>query len=111
MNNKVTISLEEYKELLLKNNKLNETQKIVLERIKDYIKENATYQKDGWGTVNGLKLNVDGEELLKIFKYVDKTEFLGIYKYVTDKDYKEKQEKQKMELLREIKETKKELED
>ena len=37
MHNKVTISLEEYKELLLKNNKLNETQKIVLERIKEYM--------------------------------------------------------------------------
>lgn len=108
---KVTISLEEYKELILnKDNKLRDTEKMVFDKIIDYIKEKVVYQKDGWDTVKGLELkNFKEKELLNIIRYVDGYLFLDIYKYATDKAYKEEQDKLKMERLRSIKELKKEV--
>ena len=108
---KVEISLEEYKELILnRDNKLRDTEKLLLDKIIDYIKEHIKYEKDGWNTVKGLEFkNFEEKELLRMIMYIDGYLFLDIYKYATDKEYKEQQDKLKMERLRDIKELKKEL--
>lgn len=110
-NNNVTISLEEYKELLLnKDNQLRDNEKILFDKIIEYIKEHIKYKKDGWDTVKGLEFNNFKEtELLRMIQYIDSYLFLDIYKYATDKSYKEEQDKLKMEKVRAIKDLKQEL--
>lgn len=107
----IEISLEEYKELILnRDNKLRDTEKILLERIIEYIKEHIKYEKDGWSTVKGLSFtNFEEKELLRMIQYIDGYLFIDIYKYATDKEYKKQQDELKMERLRNIKELKKEL--
>lgn len=111
MKNNVTISLEEYKELLLnKDNQLRDNEKLLFDKIIDYIKEHIKYNKNGWDTVKGLELNNFKEnELLRMIQYIDSYLFLDIYKYATDKAYKEEQDKLKMEKARAIKDLKQEL--
>lgn len=110
-NNNVTISLEEYKELLLnKDNQLRDNEKILFDKIIDYIKDCVKYEKDGWDTVKGLRLNNFKEnELLRMIQYIDSYLFLDIYKYATDKSYKEEQDRLKMEKARTMKELKQDL--
>ncbi len=110
-NNNVTISLEEYKELLLnKDNQLRDNEKLLLDTIIDYIKKTVKYDKNGWGTVNELKFESFEEiELLRMIKYIDSYLFLDIYKYATDKSYKEEQDRLKMEKARAMKDLKQEL--
>lgn len=110
-NNNVTISLEEYKELLLnKDNKLRDNEKMLFDRMIEYIKEHVKYNKDGWDTVKGLELkNFKEDELLRMIHYIDSYLFLDIYKYATDKSYKEEQDRLKMEKARAMKDLKQEL--
>lgn len=110
-NNKVTISLEEYKELLLnKDNQLRDNEKMLFDRMIEYIKEHVKYNKDGWDTVKGLELkNFKEDELLRMIHYIDSYLFLDIYKYATDKSYKEEQDRLKMEKARAMKDLKQEL--
>ena len=55
--NNVTISLEEYKELLLnKDNQLMDNEKMLFDKIIEYIKEHVEYNKDGWNTVKGVRV-------------------------------------------------------
>lgn len=111
MKNKVEISLEEYKELLLGNTVRN-IDVILLERIIDYIKENCKVDKESYSSykVDGIRFDPPSyweKEILTMIKYVDGIRFLDIYKYTTDKDYKQKIDDLKMEKLRAIKDIKK----
>lgn len=107
----VTISLEEYKELLLnKDNQLRDNEKMLFDKMIDYIKEHVRYDKNGWNTVKGLKFeNFKEDELLRMIQYIDSYLFLDIYKYATDKSYKEEQDRLKMEKARAMKDLKQEL--
>lgn len=109
--NNVVISLEEYKELLLnKDNQLRDNEKILFDKMIDYIKEHVKYDKDGWNTVKGLELkNFKEDELLRMIQYIDSYLFLDIYKYATDNSYKEEQDRLKMEKARAMKSLKQEL--
>lgn len=109
--NNVTISLEEYKELLLnKDNQLRDNEKMLFDKMIDYIKGHVKYDKDGWDTVKGLNFKKFKEnELLRMIQYIDSYLFLDIYKYATDKSYKEEQDRLKMEKARAMKDLKQEL--
>lgn len=109
--NNVTISLEEYKELLLnKDNQLRDNEKMLFDKMIDYIKEHVKYDKNGWNTVKGLEFeDFKEEELLRMIQYIDSYLFLDIYKYATDKLYKEEQDRLKMEKARAMKDLKQEL--
>ena len=106
----VTISLAEYKELLLKSREnITPIEKILLGRIIDYIKEKATWEKD-WNDRYNLKFkNFKEEDLIDLIKYVDPITYQDIYKYVSDETYKKQCDDLKMERLRVLKEVKGEI--
>ena len=110
MNNKVTITLNEYKDLLLHSKEnITPIEKILLERIIDFIKNSATWEKD-WNDKYCLRFkNFDENKLLDLIKYVDPVTYQDIYKYVSDENYKKQCDEIKMERLRAIKEMKQEV--
>lgn len=109
MNNKVTINLNEYKELLLKTKEsITPIEKILLERIIDFIKEKAVWEKNWNDKYEVMFKNFNEEKLLELIKYVDPITYQDIYKYVSDESYKKQCDELKMERLRAIKEVKKE---
>lgn len=107
----VAISLTEYKELLLKSREnITPIEKILLERIVDYIKEKITWEKDSWNDKYNLKFkNFREEDLMDLIKYVDPITYQDIYKYASDEAYKKQCDELKMERLRALKEMKGEL--
>lgn len=107
----VTISLTEYKELLLKSREnIAPLEKILLERIIDYIKEKATWEKDYYDRYKiGFK-NFSENELIDLIKYVDPITYQDIYKYVSDETYKKQCDELKMERLRALRDLKREQE-
>lgn len=107
----VVISLTEYKELLLKSREnIAPLEKILLERIIDYIKEKATWEKNYYDRYKiGFK-NFSENELIDLIKYVDPITYQDIYKYVSDETYKKQCDELKMERLRALKDLKKEQE-
>lgn len=107
----VVISLTEYKELLLKSrDNIAPLEKILLERIIDYIKEKATWEKDYYDRYKiGFK-NFSENELIDLIKYVDPITYQDIYKYVSDETYKKQCDDLKMERLRALKDLKREQE-
>lgn len=111
MNNKITISVNEYKELLLHSKEnITPIEKILLERIIDFIKESASWEKDYYGKYGIEFKNFHEDKLLDLIKYVDPITYQDIYKYVSDEEYKKQCNELKMERLRAIKEMKKESE-
>jgi len=108
--NEITISLTEYKELLLKTREnVTPIEKILLERIVDYIKEKVTWEKDYYDKYKiGFK-NFSENELINLIKYVDPITYQDIYKYASDEAYKKQCNDLKMERLRALKEIKEEL--
>ena len=109
MNNKVTISLNEYKDLLLHSKEnITPIEKILLDRILDYIKEKLVWEKD-WNDKYTLKFkNFNESNLLDLIKYVDPITYQDIYKYISDESYRKQCDDLKMERLRAIKELKQE---
>lgn len=107
----VVISLTEYKELLLKSREnIAPLEKILLERIIDYIKEKATWEKDYYDRYKiGFK-NFSENELIDLIKYVDPITYQDIYKYVSDETYKKQCDELKMERLRALRDLKREQE-
>ena len=106
----VVISLTEYKELLLKSREnISPIEKILLERIVDYIKEKATWEKNYYGKYEVGFNNFSEDELLTLIKHVDPITYQDIYKYVSDETYKKQCDELKMERLRALKEIKGEL--
>lgn len=102
--NEVTISLEEYKELLLKE-KPNDKDRMLLERIKELLFEHIKYEKD-WNDNVSIDFKYDSrftEELITTIKVVDKEFYKEMIKFVCDEKLKKEQEKAKMEKARAIK--------
>jgi len=102
--NEIIISLEEYKELLLKE-KPNNKDKMLLERIKELLFEHIKYGKD-WNDNVNIDFKHDNrftEELITTIKVVDKEFYKEMVKFVCDEKLKKEQEKTKMEKARAIK--------
>lgn len=110
--NEVVINLQEYKELILKSKEnIAPLEKILLERIIDYIKEKATWEKDYYDKYNIRFKNFREDDLLDLIKYVDPLTYQDIYKYVSDEAYKKQCDDLKMERLRALKDLKGEIKD
>lgn len=106
MSNKseVTISLEEYKELLLKD-KPNDKDTMLLERIKELIFESIKYHKN-WNDEVEIDFKDDDkftEQLITTIKVIDKELYKEMLKFICDEKAKEDAEKAKMEKARAIK--------
>ena len=102
--NEVTISLEEYKELLLKD-KPNNKDTMLLERIKELLYEHIKYEKD-WNDNITIDFKYDSkfcDELITTIKVVDKEFYKEMLKFVCDEKAKKDAEKSKMEKARAIK--------
>ena len=102
--NEVTISLEEYKELLLKD-KPNNKDTMLLERIKDLLFEHIKYYKD-WNDDITIDFKNDSDfcnELITTIKVIDKEFYKEMLKFVCDEKAKKDAEKAKMEKARAIK--------
>ena len=102
--NEVTISLEEYKELLLKD-KPNNKDTMLLERIKELLYEHIKYEKD-WNDNITIDFKYDSkfcDELITIIKVVDKEFYKEMIKFVCNEKAKKDAEKSKMEKARAIK--------
>lgn len=102
--NEVTITLDEYKELLLKE-KPNDKDKMLLERIKELLFEHIKYKKD-WNDNISIDFKYDSnftEELITTIKVIDKEFYKTMIKFVCDEKQKKEQEKAQMEKARAIK--------
>ena len=102
--NEVTISLEEYKELLLKD-KPNNKDTMLLERIKELLYEHIKYEKN-WDNNITIDFEYDSkfcDKLITTIKVVDKDFYKEILKFVCDEKAKKDAQKAKMERARAIK--------
>lgn len=108
--NEVTISLNEYKELLLKSREnITPIEKILLERLLDYIKESLEWKKNYYDKYELCFKGFSESEMLNIIKHIDPITYQDIYKYVSDESYKKQCDELKMERLRDMKKIKEEL--
>lgn len=101
--NEVTISLEEYKELLLKD-KPNNKDTMLLERIKELLYEHIKYEKN-WDNNITIDFEYDSkfcDELMTTIKVVDKEFYKEMLKFVCDEKAKKDAQKAKMEIARAI---------
>lgn len=102
--NEVTISLDEYKELLLKD-KPNDKDAMLLDRIKELLYDHIKYEK-GWNDNITIDFKYDSnfcDELITTIKVIDKEFYKEMLKYVCDEKAKKDAEKAKMEKARAIK--------
>ena len=102
--NEVTISLEEYKEFLLKD-KPNNKDTMLLERIKELLYEHIEYEKN-WDDNITIDFKYDSkfcDELITTIKVIDKEFYKEMLKFVCDEKAKKDAEKYKMEKARAIK--------
>lgn len=102
--NEVTISLEEYKEFLLKD-KPNNKDTMLLERIKELLYEHIEYEKN-WDDNITIDFKYDSkfcDELITTIKVIDKEFYKEMLKFVCDEKAKKDAEKSKMEKARAIK--------
>lgn len=103
--NEVTITLDEYKELLLKD-KPNNKDAMLLERIKELLYEHIKYYKN-WNDNITIDFKSDDnfcKELITTIKVIDKEFYKEMLKYVCDEKAKKDAEKARMEKARAIKE-------
>lgn len=101
----VTIGLDEYKELLLKD-KPNDKDTMLLERIKELLFEHIKYEKD-WNDNIIIDFKCDRnftEELITTIKVVDREFYKEMIKFVCDEKAKKEAEKAEMEKAKAIKE-------
>ena len=101
--NEVTISLEEYKELLLRD-KPNNKDTMLLERIKDLILESIKYDED-WDKNVRIDFKNDSrftEELITTIKVIDKELYKEMIKHICDEKAKKDAEKAQMKKARAI---------
>lgn len=102
--NEVTINLDEYKELLLKD-KPNNKDTMLLERIKDLLFEHIKYYKN-WNddiTIDFKNNSAFCEELITTIKVIDKDLYKEMLKFVCNEKAKKDADKAKMEKARAIK--------
>lgn len=105
MNKNITISVEEYKELLLKEVP-SDNDKWLLGKIKEFIIGNCKVDENKIT----LKDRYDfGDDFIKFIKVVDINFYKEIIKTAFDEKIKEEENKLKMEKLRALKEANKEV--
>lgn len=107
--NEIVISIDEYKELLLKD-KPNNKDTMLLDRIKTLLYEHIKYRKD-WEDNITIDFKYDSkfcEELITTIKVIDKDLYKEMIKFVCDEKAKKNAEKAKMEKARAIKDIDKE---
>lgn len=102
--NEIVISIDEYKELLLKD-KPNNKDTMLLDRIKTLLYEHVKYEKDWDGNITiDFKHNSKFcDELITTIKVIDKEFYKEMLKFVCDEKAKKDAEKSKMEKARAIK--------
>src|SRR5574344_287573 len=104
MNKNITISVDEYKELLLKERPL-ENDKWLLGKIKEFVINNCT--------INGENIEPSsswdfGKDFIKFISVIDKEFYKDIIKKAYDDKIEKEENKLKMEKLRALKEANKE---
>ena len=102
--NEVVITLDEYKELLLKD-KPNNKDAMLLERIKELLYDYIKYEKDWDGNIT-IDFKYDSkfcDELITTIKVIDREFYKEMLKFVCDEKLKKEAEKSKMEKARAIK--------
>lgn len=107
--NEIVISIDEYKELLLKD-KPNNKDTMLLDRIKTLLYEHIKYRKD-WEdniTIDFKYYSKFCEELITTIKVIDKDLYKEMIKFVCDEKAKKNAEKAKMEKARAVKDIDKE---
>lgn len=107
--NEIVISIDEYKELLLKD-KPNNKDTMLLDRIKTLLYEHIKYRKD-WEDNITIDFKYDSkfcEELITTIKVIDKDLYKEMIKFVCDEKAKKDAEKAKMEKARAVKDIDKE---
>ncbi len=107
--NEIVISIDEYKELLLKD-KPNNKDTMLLDRIKTLLYEHIKYRKD-WEDNITIDFKYDSkfcEELITTIKVIDKDLYKEMIKFVCDEKAKKDAEKAKTEKARAIKDIDKE---
>lgn len=107
-NNNVTISLSEYRDLLLKE-RPNDNDKWLLEKIKNFIAQNAKLNRD----CNFIEIGrYDGfeEKILEFIKNIDFEFYKTIVKQCYDMEMEKEEAKLRVEKMNAIKELNKEVE-
>ena len=102
--NEIVISIDEYKELLLKD-KPNNKDTMLLDRIKTLLYEHVKYEKDWDGNIT-IDFKHDSkfcDELITTIKVIDKEFYKEMLKFVCDEKAKKDAEKSKMKKARAIK--------
>lgn len=102
--NEITITLDEYKELLLKD-KPNNKDTMLLDRIKTLIFDSITYYEN-WDKEVQIDFKSDSnftEELVTTIKVVDKEMYKEMIKHIYDEKAKKDAEKAQMKKARAIK--------
>ena len=102
--NEIVISIDEYKELLLKD-RPNNKDTMLLDRIKTLLYEHVKYEKDWDGNIT-IDFKHDSkfcDELITTIKVIDKEFYKEMLKFVCDEKAKKDAEKSKMEKARAIK--------
>ena len=115
--NTVTIGLEEYKELLLKDKPLRGNDGEMLERIFNIIETNLTYiEKDYYYYSNVVMKNVqikDSDKVMKeifnMIKYLDFDRYMKIWNKVMTNERERKAQEEKIKQMNEAKEIRKEV--
>ena len=112
--NTVTISLEEYKELLLKDKPLRGNDGEMLERIFNIIEQNLEYtERDYYSSVvmKNVKIN-DSDNVLKeifnIIKYLDFDRYMKIWNKVMTNERKRKAQEELIKQMNKAKELRQE---
>lgn len=105
----VTIPLEEYTALLMKE-RPSDMNKALVKGIKDAVIENCkTEARDYYQKFHGLAIKDDGDfirEIMNTIYYTDREAFCDIYKAVASAEEKQRQNDAKMKLARDVKEMK-----
>lgn len=113
--NTVTIGLEEYKELLLKDKPLRGNDGEMLERIFNIIETNLTYiEKDYYSNVVMKNVQIkDSDKVMKeifnMIKYLDFDRYMKIWNKVMTNERERKAQEEKIKQMNEAKEIRKEV--
>ena len=105
MNKNITISVDEYKELLLKE-RPSENDKWLLGKIKEFIINNCKINDENIEPTNSWDF---GKDFIKFIQIIDKGFYKEIIKKAYDDKIEQEENKLKMEKLRALKEASKEV--
>ena len=109
----VSVSAEEYKELILKE-KSTDSDREILKRIFDIIEPNLKYKDNSYSYSTIMKnIEIENEsdvikEIFTMLKYVDFDKYIEIWNKVMTNERKRKEQELKIEQMNEAKEIRKE---